>query len=70
MGNNWRFGRKTRCKLSAPRLKKHRLNNLRSIKKKTVIDQSCDDQENIHLLVSENVLVDDKNIELTTETRL
>lgn len=44
MGKDWRFGRKARCKLSAPRLKKHRLNNLQSKLKKSDIDQSCDDQ--------------------------
>ena len=44
MGKDWRFGRKTRCKLNAPRTKKYRLKNLQLIKKKSDVDNSCDDQ--------------------------
>jgi hypothetical protein len=51
MGKDWRFGRKTRCNLSAPKLKKHRLKNLQSTKKKSDEDQSCDVQVIIKTLI-------------------
>lgn len=44
MGKDWRYGRKTRCKLSASRTKKYRLKNLQVIKKNRDRDNSCDDQ--------------------------
>lgn len=44
MGKDWRFGQKTRCRLSAHRSKKYRLKNLQVIKKKSDVDISCDDQ--------------------------
>jgi hypothetical protein len=44
MGKNWCFGRKTRCKLSASSSKKYRLKNLQLIKKKSDINNSCDEQ--------------------------
>ncbi len=51
MGKDWRFGQKTRCKLSAPKLKKYRLKNLQSIKKKCDEDHSCDVQVIIKTLI-------------------
>ncbi|XP_022160289.1 uncharacterized protein LOC111026498 isoform X3 [Myzus persicae] len=69
MGKDWRFGQKTRCKLSAPRTKKYRIKNLQLIKKKSDINNSCNDQENTHLPVSENVTINENNIELPTVTR-
>jgi len=44
MGKDWRFGRKTRCKLSAPRKKKYRIKNLQLLKKTIDTDSCCDDQ--------------------------
>jgi hypothetical protein len=42
MGKDWRYGRKARRKLSAPKIKKHRLQNLQN--KKIDIKNNCGDQ--------------------------
>lgn len=64
MGKDWRFGQKTRCKLSAPRTKKYRIKNLQLIKKKSDINNSCNDQviiKNIYIIYNNNNILKIEN---------